>query len=906
MPIYTSDVKKTGDAEVHHAGTGATINDKFIISGGGQNGMRARSEVAFTLGETGEAVPTGTDAYVIALTNGALQFVNEVPSGKVVTISFWGITGTGGPTSNDKEDGHGFTALYEDGPDENDDLVLEIATASNFGAGVATVYAKWEKSTTTLDPAAFSELPTLGTIRGLETTSDWARYSGGASNEDATTGLKLAAYKITFKTTASNYIRLKGRAYDSIRDEKFLYDLRVIIEDHDDENTSKIASRESLTLQIDKDSSNIGGTHKFSFTAGDAGTEVANIDESGEMEIGRILRLKDASEHGPSLIFANSPAAEFDSGDNLGAVRFYASEYDRTLTEGAYIIAEASENWVWDPLLETPKFTNMGTRMKFAVSLNGSGQTYERMTLDGAGNLQIDGNHEVGGLEMLHIHGTSTATRKIGVKDSNSGDSAGRDLEIRAGSAKSDEGGDGISGGDLYLRSGQSRGRNSAHTQEGSNIHLQVGPKGRTQDESSGLIPRKTGLSVYGAGDIATGNDLNGDYPKVVVSGSFAIRDTRAALSGQRQVNVFEVYHENKESTDAVYPEYGDFTGRGVKIRQKSALASGGNNGAKNAALTIQNEGDDDENCPVLDLTRTKAGGLSTLSGNVLGSIRFNGMSNGNSPGNTSNKLPITLAHIRAVQQSVVYNTTANYHEGANLHLAAHSYHDADGNQNRELVLSNESGDIKLTGHKNGSATRGGRLCGGTFQVVHCGGLYESTAGPTDDGIIAFVNLTGHFNADGIGFSDPTDGSTRSNFSPYHIIAPTNGAIRKISARHYGDGTVTGVQFKLHEFNPSLGEDNGISTFNPGSLLNTSAISTVGVSGPQTMKDVGGDSLPNTFAVYNWDLQTTSSGTFRMYKNKVYCLTVQHSDSDNDMNHLALTIVYEWDWKQFFNGGTIY
>jgi len=310
MPIYTSDVKKTGDAEVHHAGTGATINNKFVFVGSGNNGVQARSNIAFTLGETGEAVPTGTDAYVVSLTNGELKLNsgNAVASGKVVTISFWGIA-----AGLNKDAGKGFTAVSEDTPEDGDNLVVQTAASSDSSfSSPSAVPVKWKKSTTTLDPAAFSDLTVNGTIQGA--VGDWARYSGGAQNENADGALKLAAYKITFKTAASNLIRLNSIGGSNGADHKFLYDLKVIIEDHDDETTSKVASRESLTLQIDKDSTSHPSTAKFSFVAGDAATEVANIDESGGMTIAGDLTVSgndiQGSAGGTAITFDGSGRTE--------------------------------------------------------------------------------------------------------------------------------------------------------------------------------------------------------------------------------------------------------------------------------------------------------------------------------------------------------------------------------------------------------------------------------------------------------------------------------------------------------------------------------------------------------------------------------------------------------------------
>jgi len=309
MPIYTSELKKTGDAVVHNSGTGSTINANFVLGGGEHNGMRSRSNIAFVLGATGENVPTGTDAYVISLTHGTLKINggNVISSGKVVTIEFWSV----GP-GNSYNAGKGFTtgADNEAEQGENDDLILQSAASSDSGfSSPSTVEVYWQKSTTNLDPSLFSSLGTLGKIR----PDDFSKYTGGGGASNATNNLVLHAYKVTFKLDANKFIRLKKDGHaGGLADHVFLYDIKVIIEDDDDENTDKISSRESLTLQIDKDDSSIGAAEKFSFTAGDAGTEVANIDESGNLQMDGDLTVS-----GDQITFGNGATIVNTDADTL-------------------------------------------------------------------------------------------------------------------------------------------------------------------------------------------------------------------------------------------------------------------------------------------------------------------------------------------------------------------------------------------------------------------------------------------------------------------------------------------------------------------------------------------------------------------------------------------------------------
>lgn len=282
MPIYTSELKKTGDAVIHNSGTGSTINAAFVIDGTHHNGVQARSNIAFALGTTGENVPTGTSAYAISLTNGALKINggNAISSGKSITIEFWliapGVT---------KDAGNGFTAIFEDVPEQNDndDIIIQSAASSDSSfSSPSTVEVYWQKSATNLDPDSFSSLSTLGRIK----PDEMPKYSGGNAGLAANAGLVLHAYKVNFKLDAAKFIRLKKDGVHGTGDHVFLYDVKVIIEDHDDEDISKIASRESLTFQIDKDSSNIGGVERFSFRAGDSATELAHLQESGKLRMG--------------------------------------------------------------------------------------------------------------------------------------------------------------------------------------------------------------------------------------------------------------------------------------------------------------------------------------------------------------------------------------------------------------------------------------------------------------------------------------------------------------------------------------------------------------------------------------------------------------------------------------------
>ena len=541
MPIYTSEVNKAGDAVIHNSGTGSTINGNFDFKNSAGNaadgsiGMVARSNAAFVLGTTGENVPTGTNAYAISLNNGYLVLNNEntIAQNKIVTITFWACApGTG------YNAGVGFSANAED--ESGDGMDLKVQQHSSLAGSYSAINVHWQKSTTTLDPEAFSN---LAGANGTIDHSEFSLYSGGGSGSAPSNNKVLHAYKISFKLENTRYVRILGGSGSNTADDIFLYDLKVEIEDSDDE--TGLASRENLTFQIDKDSTHIPSTSKISFTAGSAGTEVANIDESGNLQIdggltaaGTVVNATavthtQAASHSATrgfiskysnteytsiasgvarLRFANdtqisAPVVQFARGrgtfdgslnattvtnnlDWLGQIDWYGVDGGPGWGLAAQIVG------VQDGTSATGgDSTDVPGMLKFKTSPDGTSVPVERLTIRQNGKIEIhDGNIEFGKDQNVEI---ST--------ENSYHDAAGKSLTISAGSTTG-LGNDDVAGGSITFKAGQGKGSGA-----GGDIVFQTANAGLSGNSINSLATALTisdDLSSTFGGVINVNNDI--------------------------------------------------------------------------------------------------------------------------------------------------------------------------------------------------------------------------------------------------------------------------------------------------------------------------------------------------------------------------------------------------------------
>ena len=246
MPIYTSEVK-SGEI-VHEAGIASSIGDKFVIDAvhGSHDRWISRSAHAFSLGNTGTSVPTGTNAYVLSLAQGSVKLNagNEILPGSIVTIEFW-MTAPGtddGPDLNWAA-GAGFTSGEAESPDNNEGLILEFDDNTNFSSP-STQATLWKRSTTNLNEGSFSDLSSNGQIIHGE-LPEFSYIGSSWSNT------QLSAYKMTFTVPGSGagFYRIRGIASGDYLDHKFIYKLKVTLE-HGDE--PGLSSNDSVVLHIDK------------------------------------------------------------------------------------------------------------------------------------------------------------------------------------------------------------------------------------------------------------------------------------------------------------------------------------------------------------------------------------------------------------------------------------------------------------------------------------------------------------------------------------------------------------------------------------------------------------------------------------------------------------------------------
>ena len=293
MPIYTSELKN--NTLVHQTGTGSTMGSGFTFTvENDRNGWSARSaNGGFVLGNTGVAIPTGTGAYFIRLSNETLKLNsgNEISSGSIVTVTFWAIApGTNYTTGN------GFSAGAEESPDTNEGIKLEFHDDTDFGSGTDVVAALFQRSTTNLNDGSFSNLSSNGFIQ--VNGAELPEYSGTPPD----TNVALHAYRITFTVPGSGagFYRLRRQGAAGAIDDVFIYDLKVQIVGGG-HSEGILSATDDVILHIDSDSGSVNSTSKVVVKAGSAGTEVAEINESGDLQIDGDLTVSGGEVNGVTI-----------------------------------------------------------------------------------------------------------------------------------------------------------------------------------------------------------------------------------------------------------------------------------------------------------------------------------------------------------------------------------------------------------------------------------------------------------------------------------------------------------------------------------------------------------------------------------------------------------------------------
>ncbi len=425
MPIYTSEVKN--NIIVHQAGTSSTMGSGFTFTAeDGRNGWKARSNNGgFVLGNTGTSVPTGTGAYIIQLTTAALKLNsgNEIPGGSVVTVSFWATS----PGVN-YGSGEGFSASAEETPDGGEGIKLEYHDDTDFGSGTDVIATLFQKSTTNLNDGSFSNLASNGFIQ--INNAELPEYSGTPPD----TNVALYAYRITFTVPSSGagFYRLRRQGSSSQIDDIFIYDLKVEI----DYGDGLLSGTDDVVLHIDSDSSSVNSTSKVIVKAGSGGTEVAEIDESGNLQIdgdltvagnditfgnGATIVNTDASTltvteastvlsgdltvnggditafktNGQGNIWLKRQAAELASGNEVGRVMFQATENGSDVASLGAVTMRLTEAFAHG--------SNHGCAMDFWTTPNAGSSNTKAMSLTGDNNLELGGNRiTFGNGEFIH------------------------------------------------------------------------------------------------------------------------------------------------------------------------------------------------------------------------------------------------------------------------------------------------------------------------------------------------------------------------------------------------------------------------------------------------------------------------------------------------------------------------
>ena len=217
-----------------------------------------------------------------------------------------------------------------------------------------------------------------------------------------------------------------------------------------------VRSDGNITFIIDGDSDET--SQSFSFK-NNFSTEIANLDESGNLQIDGDLTVSgndiksstgataitlssndvsiadglttggDITVEGGNVFIertTNAPdlrlrlqKTTISSGDDIGQILAYASENGTDYHNVGYILFEADEDFDYGG-------NNAGSRIKFATNTNGSSSPTNKMELDNAGNLQIDGDLTVSGGDIFgptnaDLRIRSDADVKIYLDDDNDG-----------------------------------------------------------------------------------------------------------------------------------------------------------------------------------------------------------------------------------------------------------------------------------------------------------------------------------------------------------------------------------------------------------------------------------------------------------------------------------------------------
>ena len=183
MPAYLSKAIYSAAYQEDITGiTNTTIGDGFVLVGTQARWSRYNINHGVSdVGTTGGGI--GTHNYLLSLGGSAsgghvkLNAGNIIPAETLVELEFWAIAAS----ADHDDNGNGITIGHKSNKMESDEFVrLEQADNTNFSSGLATVPAKFRKSTTTAGPGDTNTiLSSNGTITQPEMSVDDGFGSGG-------------------------------------------------------------------------------------------------------------------------------------------------------------------------------------------------------------------------------------------------------------------------------------------------------------------------------------------------------------------------------------------------------------------------------------------------------------------------------------------------------------------------------------------------------------------------------------------------------------------------------------------------------------------------------------------------------------------------------------------------------
>lgn len=271
MPIYTSEVKSRPAVSKTTGTSNSGIGSGFTVTGGNATYTGYKNiNTAINLGSTGTQHMSGQVGLVVLGGDGVLQISEQIPGGSKLVVNFWATLGNIYANHSASDDA------------SSDDLAFQNATASNFSDAVNISTIQFSKSSTNTDPTSLADCPNSG--------------AAVIHFDDLPSSNTLHFFQIVVDSVPSSgggrYYRLK-KGGDTDGDTIGIFAFTYTYSETDLNEEGKITSNKDIVLQVDANQSSDADTSKFSFVAGD-GTEVANIDESGVLQLGgNIIKASD-------------------------------------------------------------------------------------------------------------------------------------------------------------------------------------------------------------------------------------------------------------------------------------------------------------------------------------------------------------------------------------------------------------------------------------------------------------------------------------------------------------------------------------------------------------------------------------------------------------------------------------